>query len=79
MAYQLVCDQPYSNPGTGWACPGVESSIEVNPSFDVSTLDPAAVVSAVGSGLIVAGVPLILILCCRLVLFAIYPNLRQSK
>lgn len=66
--YQLVCSEPYSNPGTGWACPGIESSIEVNPSFDVSTLDPGAVVGAIGSGFIVAGVPLLVILAGRIIL-----------
>lgn len=68
MSYELICSVPYVQSGSEWVCTGLTSTIQRPVSFDVSSLDPASVVSAIGSGFIVAGIPLLVIFLSRLVI-----------
>jgi hypothetical protein len=53
---------------TDASCSGVWVAVETGGPFDPATLDPVAVVGAIGNGFIVAGVPLLVILSGRLIL-----------
>lgn len=73
MASLPTCDQPFQISGQYLYCPGNLVNVEyIQPStFDVSQINPATVVEAIGSGFIVAGVPFLTIMCARIVLKSI--------
>lgn len=71
MANYLSCDIPWEFNGVTWVCNGATSSIALPPAFDVSQLDPVAVVGAIGSGFIVAGIPFLTVMLGRVVLKSI--------
>lgn len=66
--YQIYCSEPFLLDGT---CLGtLTSSLAIAP-FDVSQIDPVVAVSAFSSGLIVMGVPYLVVLLSRNILSAI--------
>lgn len=77
MAYYITaCDQPLTVSGSSLVCPGNLVSVEYfsTNTFDVSQLDPIAVVNAFGAGLIVGGVPLLVVFLCRNFLSTLKPH-----
>lgn len=69
--FTVGCDVPFQIIGTTFNCSVNPASVVINSPFDVSTLDPVAVVSAVGSGFIVAGIPFLVVMVSRLILKSI--------
>ncbi|WNB77578.1 hypothetical protein [Methylomonas koyamae] len=53
---------------TDASCSGSWVAVGVGEPFNPATLDPSAVVGAIGSGFIVAGIPLLVVLLGRIVL-----------
>jgi hypothetical protein len=66
----LACDGILTITGTtpDLTCSGSWIALDTALIFDPSSLDASIVVSAIGNGFIVAGVPLIIIMCCRIIL-----------
>lgn len=71
----LACNGVLTITGTGpnpdLSCSGSWVAFGTGEPFDPATLDPVAVVGAIGNGFIVAGIPLLTILLGRLVLESI--------
>ena len=76
MSAVLVCSVPFDLSSGSPVCPspGVVSSVDLSVIAGAysTSLDPVIAVEAFGSGLVIAGVPLVLVMCLRIVLSSFF-------
>jgi hypothetical protein len=77
MASFPVCDGTLSYSLGAPSCSGSWVSVVYQSPFDVSQIDPVAVVNAVGAGFIVGGVPFLTVLLARIVLSSIFTGYKK--
>lgn len=71
----LVCSEPYAVlPGNVTSCPGTLSTVDLSiiVSASESGFSPVIAAEHFGAGLVVAAIPLLIVMVCRIVIYPLF-------